>query len=198
MAWPLVWSPAQDDFMYTKEPFFLKNPVEIMANGEFNQVPTMIGSLKDEGLLSTATMMQNPPLFDHFKKHWDECAANSFLNMFFLKEIDQSTKDKIQQIEKFYLKDEEIYMNHWTFENLSYAFGDTKFFVGSAKMAEQLSTKVKTYFYQFDHLGSFSLSDIFSSSRPKLLWTLIKKAFGIHESKKLGVCHADDLLYLFK
>ena len=83
-------------------------------------------------------------------------------------------------------------------ENLSDAFGDSKFLYGTDKMAHQLAKYTKTYYYHFDHLGSYSLADIFSSSKPEVAWTLLKKIFGIHHSKKLGVCHADDLLYLFK
>merc|ERR1712018_122395 len=44
----------------------------------------------------------------------------------------------------------------------------------------------------------YSIGDIFSSSKSELLWNLVKKVFGIHHSKKLGVCHADDILYLFR
>ncbi len=198
MAYPLVWRPTYDK-SYSKDPFFKHDPVTSIAQGHFNRVPTMIGSLKDEGLLNTATMLQDPGLLEYFKTHWEECAANSFLQTFFLKEIDVKTRKKIAAIEDFYLQGQKIWKNHWTFQNLSKIFADTKFFYGSDKMAQDLSRhNAKTFYYQFDHLGSFSISDILSSSRPSLIWTLLKKLVGIHDSKKLGVCHADDLLYLFK
>ena len=46
--------------------------------------------------------------------------------------------------------------------------------------------------------NSLCLADVFSSSKPELAWNLVKKMLGFHHSKKLGVCHADDILYLFK
>ena len=59
MAFPVVWAPVSD-FMYVKNPFFEQDPLKLMVTGQFNKVPTMIGTVKDEGLLHTATLMQNP------------------------------------------------------------------------------------------------------------------------------------------
>ena len=54
------------------------------------------------------------------------------------------------------------------------------------------------YYYHFDHLGSFSLGDIFGSHPTELIGTFVKKAFGYKApSKQLGVSHGDDLFYLF-
>ena len=116
------------------------------------------------------------------------------MNKYFIDDNGLTPEDlaKIEAIDKFYLKDQ------WSLQNISNAFGDAKFVYGTEKMAKQLAKYTKTFYYHFVHQGAFSISDIFSSTRPNLLWTLIKKAFGFHESKNLGVCHADDLLYLFK
>ena len=59
MAYPVVWTPVSD-FMYVKNPFFEQDPLKLMVTGQFNKVPIMIGTVKDEGLLHTATLMQNP------------------------------------------------------------------------------------------------------------------------------------------
>ena len=59
MAFPVVWSPVTD-FAFAKNPFFSQDPHKLMVNGQFNKVPTMIGTVKNEGLLHTATLMQNP------------------------------------------------------------------------------------------------------------------------------------------
>ena len=55
MAYPMVWTPVMD-FQYSKNPFFTQEPVKSVVSGEFNKVPTMIGTLKDEGLLHTAVL----------------------------------------------------------------------------------------------------------------------------------------------
>ena len=93
--------------------------------------------------------------------HWDQCAANSFLNTFFIKDeiLYQVEKDVIQSIEDFYLDGtHDFSMNNWELlQNLSHAFGDSKFLFGTDKMAHQLAKHTKTYYYHFDHLGSYSL-----------------------------------------
>ena len=93
--------------------------------------------------------------------HWDQCAANSFLNTFFIKDeiLYQVEKDVIQSIEDFYLDgSNDFSMDNWELlQNLSHAFGDSKFLYGTDKMAHQLAKHTKTYYYHFDHLGSYSL-----------------------------------------
>ena len=58
----------------------------------------------------------------------------------------------------------------------------------------QLSQKTKTFYYHFDHLGSFSIADLYIEKTKAVL----KKYFGIHSTSGLGVCHADDLMFLFR
>ncbi len=56
------------------------------------------------------------------------------------------------------------------------------------------------FYYHFDHLGSFSVGDLFKVPRASHALMLIQKMFGFHESatSKMGVSHADDILYLFE
>ena len=57
----------------------------------------------------------------------------------------------------------------------------------------QLAAKTTTYYYHFDHLGSVSLADFLID---KL--TILKKLLGYHSTNGVGVCHADEIFYLFK
>ena len=57
----------------------------------------------------------------------------------------------------------------------------------------QLASKTTTYYYHFDHLSSVSLADLMID---KLL--LLKKMIGYHSTLGLGVCHGDELFYLFR
>ena len=54
------------------------------------------------------------------------------------------------------------------------------------------------YYYQFFHRGSFSFSDIFGNTQWNAVSGMVAKMFGRHESNQLGVCHADDCLYLLR
>ena len=196
MAYPVVWSPY-DDHETVQDPFFAQHPVEILKSGEYNKVPIMIGTAKDEGVLHTATLLQDPEMFQYFKSNWDVCAGVSFLDQFF---IDQPSKDlvkKAQKVKDFYFGSTELELDDWTFTNLTRAFTDSGFFLGTELMLPYLKD-TKTYYYHLDHLGSFSMGDIFSLSKIGLVTNVLKKFVGICETKKLGVSHADDLLYLFK
>ena len=53
LASPIPWNVV-DDHKYSNDPFFHDHPRKIMANKEFNVVPTMIGVVKEEGLLFSA------------------------------------------------------------------------------------------------------------------------------------------------
>ena len=88
-------------------------------------------------------------------------------------------------------------MDDWTFKNLTHLFTDPGWLLSAERFAHQLSQKTKTYYYHFEHVGSFSAGDIFSLGKPGLIWSLMKKFVGIHETKALGVSHADDILFLF-
>ena len=197
MAYPLVWSP-QDDHEYVKDSFFANHPVNVLKSGKFNQVPLMIGVNKDEGVLHSATMLQNPELFEYFKSNWEVCAGVSFLDEFFIEEpVGQKIKTKAKKVQEFYFGQNELKLDDWTFTNLTRAFTDSGFVLGTELMLPYLKD-IKTYYYHLDHQGSFSMGDIFASSKFELVLNVLKKFVGICDTKKLGVSHADDLLYLFK
>jgi hypothetical protein len=64
----------------------------------------------------------------------------------------------VQSIEDFYFDgSHDFSMDNWALQNLSHAFGDSRFLYGTDKMAHQLAKHTKTYYYHFDHLGSYSL-----------------------------------------
>ena len=58
----------------------------------------------------------------------------------------------------------------------------------------QLSQKTKTFYYHFDHLGSFSIADLYIEKTKAVL----KKFVGVHSTSGLGVCHSDELMFLFR
>lgn len=59
MAYPAPWRPSLDS-EHTKDFFFSKEPREALENGDFANVPVMIGHNKDEGLIFTANLNQSP------------------------------------------------------------------------------------------------------------------------------------------
>ena len=197
-AFPVIWAPS-DDFKISTDPFFAKNPRQVFKDGDFVKVPVMIGATRDEGLLHTASMLSDPVVFEDFKTNWEVCYANSFLEQYFVEDpIPAPLLKKIHQIHDFYFGQNELTLDEdWIFRNLTHLFSDPGWLLSAERLAHQLSQKSKTYYYHFEHVGSFSAGDIFSLGKSGFLWTLMKKFVGIHETKSLGVSHADDILYLF-
>ena len=67
-------------------------------------------------------------MFDYFKTHWNQCAANTFLNGFIDGEtLTSDEASKIESIQDFYLGGKsEVDIEDWTMENLTHAIGDIK------------------------------------------------------------------------
>jgi hypothetical protein len=62
----------------------------------------------------------------------------------------------------------------------------------------KLAPSRNVFSYRYEHVGSFSLADIFGSSLFEIAKLMAGKAFGYHATKRLGVAHADDVLAVFK
>jgi len=190
---PLIWLPY-DDSASVKNPFFSLHPRTIFENGQFNAVPTMIGMTKDEGLLRSHAFYENTDLFNYFS-NGEDCAANHYLGHFFFgTPITEEIKSKVAKIKEEYFGNGNDINDLEVLQNLTNSFTDSGFFYGTDKMARQLSQKTKTFYYHFDHLGSFSIADLYIEKTMALL----KKFVGIHTTSGLGVCHADDLMFLFR
>ena len=86
-----------------------------------------------------------------------------------------------------------------SYQQLMDAFTDASFAAGTDAMVRSLAQNGhEVFYYHFDHLGEYSLADIFTSTSMEKIALLLKKGLGFEvKSKKLGVSHADDMLYLF-
>ena len=197
LAFPIIWTPSDDS--KSNDPFFAKHPKKVYEAGEFVQVPTMLGSTKDEGLLISSMLKRNPEFLDSMNDNWDGCMAPHALGKFFLNgKLTKEDDAKINQITEFYFEGtREIKFDHWTFDNLTKMFTDNGFFYSGAKMAEQVSKKADTYYYHFDHIGYFSFHDMYGKNLLNMLWTLFLASQGLYPSEPLGAAHGDELLYLF-
>jgi len=190
---PLIWLPY-DDSASVKNPFFSLHPRKLFENGQFNAVPTMIGMTKDEGLLRSHAFYENTDLFNYFS-NGEDCAANHYLGHFFFgTPITEEIRSKVAKIKEEYFGNGNDINDLEVLQNLTNSFTDSGFFYGTDKMARQLSQKTKTFYYHFDHLGSFSIADLYIEKTMAVL----KKFVGFHTTSGLGVCHSDDLMFLFR
>merc|ERR1712072_82179 len=86
------------------------------------------------------------------------------------------------------------------FKNITNMLTDATFAYGTDFTVRTLKKKTTNpiYYYVFSHVGGFSMGDVCSRPTKELLWSTIKTLLGYPSSNNFGVCHFDDILYLFK
>ena len=202
MPFPTVWKPS-DDSGIIKEPFFGEDPHKMMKRGVYNsevnsKVKVMTGFLKEEGILTTGSLIQEPKKAKLLEDEWEKCFVTQFAGKFYadMDENDAKVLKKYQRnafkgIEKVTLENSQV--------ALTDAFTDSVFAVGTDAMVRGLVKKgLQVFYYRFDHVGEFSIGDLFSSTQFEILTTTAKRLLGLEvTSKGLGTAHADELFYLF-
>ena len=69
LSYPYIFKPEVDNF--TSDPFLPKSPWEIIEAGEFNQIPIIMGSNSEEGLLSALSIYDNEKMIAELASRWD-------------------------------------------------------------------------------------------------------------------------------
>ena len=193
---PLVWIPY-DDSQKVKDSFFQENPVSTLKKKSYNAVPTMIGLTKDEGLLQAGHFINDAEVFKNFWKE-EACPAVLFLGYYsYSRDVPDNVRQLTEEISQKYFQGNKEHFDLKVLQQLSDAFTDSGFFYGTDIMVKQLADKVPTFYYHFDHLGSFSFLDLVAS-KYGVLFELMRKKFEFHHTLGHGVCHADEIFHLFR
>ncbi|CAD7087657.1 unnamed protein product [Hermetia illucens] len=158
--------------------FLSKHPKDINPppNGD---IPLIIGGTADEGVIKSAPILNL--LNEEFTRKFYEVLP--IISGYKNKPKDILTKI-LEQIDEFYFKDGHNWskQNH---QNLTNLFSDQRFNFGMDKFlrrrfASSNATDGKTFVYLFDHRGPKSASEFFHGGQ-----------------EYYGVCHTDDLPYIF-
>jgi len=162
----------------------------------------MIGVTKDEGLLFTAILNNALNARALLKSNWTQCLAANILGIP-RANMGDDVKEMVRQTEHFYgLKPAEV-EDEKNLRLLADAFTDSNFAFPVERMARPMlannSRRSPTWIYRFDHLGGISLVDMImaGASAAATILVLLQSALGFFTPSKLGVCHGDDLFYLF-
>jgi hypothetical protein len=83
---------------------------------------------------------------------------------------------------------EAIYMIPGSVENVPHVF----------RSLHQHSKNTTVFSYRFDHSGSFSVSDVVGVSPVTAVVRILGKVLGFDTTQRLGACHGDDIIYLFR
>ena len=203
MAMPMIWMPI-DDSKITKDPFFAKHPRELFKNGEFAQVPILMGEVENEGIGYMTTLLSNPKIRNEFNDNWYKCSAAHFLGRSFPNgQVSTEIVSKVDKIMEFYVQDTNYRLkssrDDKNFMNITHIFNDGGMHYAGELQASQLSIKTKVYYYQFDYIGQIGVLDFESAqSELEVIWTIVSKKLGLNKEKAIKPTHSDDMFYLFE
>jgi carboxylesterase type B len=156
---PFMFKPVVDG--YASKQFLPKEPLELIAKGEFNQVPMIVGGNRDEGLLLASNLKLNTSEAAVMLANWETYIPVSLLSRD-LDELDTSTAKFARTIkQEFFGGREPNVDDEADFKVLVQIFGDTFANYVNTKTARMLAAKNKhpVYEYRYTHEGSMSLGD---------------------------------------
>ncbi|EFN71637.1 Esterase FE4 [Camponotus floridanus] len=157
-------------------PFIDKTPVEIVNNGDVQDIPWITGVTSEEGLYPVADLIANENL-KQLNDNWDLLGPH-FLDFNYT--IPKEKQVEIARlIKKHYFDTKPI--DQTTTKQLIQMASD-RFFVVDSQKAARMQAKVNqnpVWYYYFTYRGNQSLSDSMSGT-----------------TNNYGVCHGDDILYV--
>ncbi|KAF2901295.1 hypothetical protein ILUMI_04893, partial [Ignelater luminosus] len=156
--------------------FLTEHPTDIIKSGKASDVPWITGLNTEDGVLRAAAIYGNPHLVEDLDKDFNRVVSISL----FYNETATNTDFIGKQIRKFYFGDKKI--DNSTRFNVVDMYTDGWFLAGadeSVRLHLKYS-KSPVFYYLFGHHGVASFSQVFGDP-----------------SQRYGVCHADELQYLF-
>ena len=176
------WMAVQDS-EYTSEPFLVGDPEELLMAGKFNQdIDVIIGTNADEGMISFFLALANPDIWEYYRNNSDTTIPMMLFGLATPSEVTDLDRQRAHELIEFYVGSvENINKEHK--QGMIDMMTDSVFLYGTHRtikhMVNQIFRSNQIFQYVLTYQGRFSLSNV----------------YGI---PTMGVCHADDLLYLFE
>ncbi|XP_049961567.1 juvenile hormone esterase-like isoform X1 [Schistocerca serialis cubense] len=188
---PVIDPPniPMDEVFLPKDPIeILRHAIEDYAEGRpphhFTTIPLMMGVVRDEGILRAVPILNSAQLLEDLNTRIDELMPQLLeLNRSIPLEItnrEEQLNDVYRSISSQFFPSQPLSLNDSTrFIDL---YSDRGFFHGLEKTAvyHRLAGHIHLFIYSFEYQGSQSYTPIFAKT-----------------NIRYGVCHCDDLLYLF-
>ncbi|GAB1859692.1 Carboxylic ester hydrolase [Camponotus japonicus] len=159
-------------------PFIDKTPVEIVNNGDVQDIPWITSVTSEEGLYPVAEFIAANENLKQLNDNWDVLGPH-FLDFNYT--ISKENHVEIARLIKEHYFDTKP-INQTTIKQLIQMASD-RFFVVDSEKAARMQAKVNqnpVWYSHFAYRGKQSFSDILSGT-----------------SENYGVCHGDDTLYIF-
>lgn len=174
-----AWMPVMDA-EFTEEFFLPGDPQELLSSGQFNsEVDIIIGSNRNEGLLWMLGEIFDESVYQEVSEDWDMYGPMRIFNIANPEDRTQIDVERARQALQFYTGWGGSFSPEY-FENLVDLFTDAFALYGVHQTMKAFVSKgMKVFHYILTYEGEFSLLNL----------------YGL---QTMGVCHADDLLYLFE
>lgn len=157
--------------------FLTEHPAEIVKSGKMPKTPWMVGVTADEGAIKVASLLEHQDRVAQLNDDFDRIIPISIGYKKHMKDVAGVTK----RIKELYFKGNQK-IGRETKQNLIDMFTDGWFFNGTdiAVNMHRQYVKNNIFFYKLAHRGVHSFSEFFGDP-----------------SINYGVCHGDELQYLF-
>lgn len=164
---PVVPFPPSVEPEEVEGAFLTRDPWTVTTS-----VPLMTGFTSEEGIFETASLSQNPDKFEEFNNEYDRLGP---LTLIFKYTADEPVL-LARTVKKFYFGEDDISQKN--LKKTADMFTDVWFMHCTAEAVRRHNGEV--YYYYFNYKGSNSLGTVYGNA-----------------SLYSGVCHTDELLYLF-
>ena len=176
---PIIWVSVSDNDI-VPYPFLPGDAHQLMALGQFNtEAEIMIGTTSDEGILNLlGTIFKYPGYWDYMKNNIETFFPKVLFNIADESDITEQDVEKMYTVIEYYFGSVDN-INEEHIQALIDMFTDTAFLYGHNRTINYFLKQDMTVFqYLLTYEGKYSVTNI----------------YGVDP---LGVCHADDLIYLF-
>lgn len=168
--------PSQESEDSEEERFLADDPTDLMLNGNVSNVPLMIGTTSNEGLLMVREYLLDEEVFDRYNDNDEYFVPLSFN----LDKNDSHVKEVADAFRNLYFNGTQLSsnsLNEWAEFHTDAQF---KFPSDRAIKSFAKSSNHPIYYYNFSFDGGLNF----------LKTLLFLRSYG-------GACHADDIFYLF-
>ncbi|CAL4157833.1 unnamed protein product, partial [Meganyctiphanes norvegica] len=174
MGWnsqPFYFAPRIDG------DFIPDEPATLLKNGNYTNVPVIMGSVKDEGALESAEMYTFPILI---KRLQDQFKQNGPISLMLLE--DEDPVNTAAKVYSRYLNG--VFINDHNADNLTQLYTDRLFLISLDWSAELMAPHGPVYTYELHHKGEYGYTSLMH-----LLGLRLPQANN-------WVSHGDDLMYV--
>jgi len=195
VAVPCPWKPLVDK--WSSNPFLPKDPRTILLSGDFNRVPLLHGICSEEGVMMVSHLVKEPKRWNLLKESWWQyISIIAFHNHW--EDTHDGDKQIVEMVKEEYLGDRDV--DEDSIQQLVDLFTDAYFKMGTLETCQILAAQgIPAFQYRFCYEGAWKFADLLTMSAGQLALKLAMAEVGVTIAGPDvgGVCHAEDLHYLF-